>query len=340
MMSQIGLSKKGSNRGLPVKKQIDGKQSSKKGLGSIYRLQVKGLMPDLPLEIYNLQIGNNSLGWKEGYTYPIRMHIDSDKPELQIEMVDQIGICAYFNIRDSYESNQPKLGRNDFYLFWLVRVIPGMNPSTNSTRIQGLQQLKELFLDDRYSKYPPKSILTEDITDLETPMDRMFCDRDVMILLNFAFDPDTLNSSFAADFPDHARLVFGGPRYPAEAVNRLGYVFSNTITGPDGSYAAGFSPQAGNAVSKKEDLSAEQGKKEDSDDESGKSEDDGKHADEKAFDEDEDSDQEDSKPAAKKQDSKSVTEHKSETKKKKAETESSTSNSKKNKRTHGPNGNK
>ena len=243
-MSQIGLGKKGG--GSPLKKKFTGKQSTKLGKGNINRLQVRAIHPEWPVELYWYSVGNPSSGWRDGYTFPIRRHIDSDRIEDQIPTMDTIGIKGYFAHRISYDINEALLGNNGHGLFWLFRIVPGEAPSTEVTRREGLNHMRNFFMDSRYSKYPPSSMTTEDITDYATSLDHLVMDRDVINIINFIFDKDILNENFAKNFPDHACLVFGGPRYTQDAVMQFGYGKPNPNNSDGCAYAPGFVPPTDN----------------------------------------------------------------------------------------------
>ena len=259
-MSQIGLANAMKQKGSPLKTKINGEQSSRLGKGVVHRIQVKAIHSEWPVECYSYQIGNETMGWKEGCAYPIRQSIDSDRAEDQIETLDSIGIRAYFNVRASHENNEPKLGRNGYFLFYLIRITPGNVPSTSATRIDGLNLLRNLFMDNRYSKHPPNSMSTEDATDYETPMDRLFPDNDVINVINFIFDPDVLNPTFARSYSDHAQFIFGGPRYSETAVTRLGFGTPNPMNGPNGNYAPNFIPP-GRSLANQQEPAAEDSNK-------------------------------------------------------------------------------
>ena len=138
--------------------------------------------------------------------------------------------------------------------------MPGENPSTEATRREGTNHMRNFFMDSRYSKYPPSSMVIEDITDYCTPLDHVVVDRDVLNIINFIFDEDTLNENFARNFSSHAKYIFGGPRYPEEAVTRFGYGLPNPNNGQGRAYAPGFVPPANdnNEIANSEDVAGEE----------------------------------------------------------------------------------
>lgn len=217
--------------GSPLKKKITGSISSRSKSVITHRIIARAIHPEWPVEILSYEVGNTQNGWSDGYTYNIRKHINAsadDAPEeLQadrIPILTEIGLRAYFYQRHSYERNDFRAGAGKgFPMLWLVRVVPDELPSTEATRRDGMEQLKLFLTNVRYTKYPPAAIQCIDETDLQTPLDRLLRDNDVVEFVSFIFDEDTLNNEFAINFPDHAALVFGGPSYPEIAITKLGY---------------------------------------------------------------------------------------------------------------------
>ena len=84
---------------------------------------------------------------------------------------------------------------------------PEGNTSTAETRQEGLNALRNFFMDERFNNYPPRNINLVDATDEENPptLDEYFLDDDIKTLMEEDLNPGSLTSDFATEYPEFAR---------------------------------------------------------------------------------------------------------------------------------------
>ena len=236
-MSQIGI------RRSPVRKNKKGRQSSKTANAMIYNLRVFSILDEWQVEFYEYRKGNRADGWSEGFTQPLRDHVDN-RNGVDIPYLETIGIRGYYNQVEENTTNQMKVGENKWNRYWILKVLE--EPSSPTTRQRGLQELKRFFQNPRHTNYPPEEILMEDITDPEHPpsLDRIVRAGDVMHVGQYIFEPEDFDINFYTNFPHHARYVFGGPDYSMSAITRLGYPSVNPRNGNGVAYHPNFVPPA------------------------------------------------------------------------------------------------
>ena len=235
-MSQLSL-----DRRSPVRKQKVGKKSSKLCNSTSHGIRVFAILPEWNVEFFEYRKGNEGVGWNEAYSLPIRRHIDGEEGA-NIAELDSMEIQGYYNQRVSYERNETKIGPDNWSRYWFLRYLD--EPSTTTTRLQGLQLFEAFVKNPNYSKYPPKHVVLEDITEAaqEWSLDCILRDIDVFNVASTMFEPDDFSYTFHSTFPSHANCVFGGPIYPREAIRRLGYPDINPLSNERGAYANGFVP--------------------------------------------------------------------------------------------------
>ena len=206
-------------KGSPFKKKAS-RVSSKLGKAGD-ELVVHGIFPTV-YELYAYsKISNGQI--KDGYTYPFRMFIDGDA-NYKYPHLEEAGFVGYYVVRRSPDSDERLNGSDGYARYYMVRCVPGGSPTTKETRMEGLNVLSEFFKHPKTSKYPPASIRLDDLTtDPPKALNHFLRDVDIFNLLENSFEKDALTPLFVKTFPDLAKVIFGGPTYPAQAVDRLGY---------------------------------------------------------------------------------------------------------------------
>ena len=222
----------------PFKKKITGKVSSK-NQDAGHLVTCIGFPPTM-IELYQY-LKTVSGQTKENYTYPYRKHFLGDDESFKYPELEEHGFIGFNYMRDS--DGQPKNGVDGYRRYLLVRCVPEGNISSSDTRMEGLNVLSAFFKSKKVSKYPPSLIKVTDLTcDPVKALDEFMLDKDIFSLLNNIFEEDALTPQFCSKFPAIAPVLFGGPTYPTEAIERLGYSGANPLNGPNGSYAPDFFP--------------------------------------------------------------------------------------------------
>ena len=174
--------------------------------------------PPLCIEAYVYRKGTD----RDGYGNHYRKCVDGDE---QCKELDEAGFAQYFTRRISKEQNIPLVGADEWACFVYVRWVPGMNPSTTQTRVEGLSFFRKYLMDNRYSRYPPNDIMTMDLTDVVQPrgMDHLFLDEHIMLFIKDLFQPSIANERFFTEHNVIAKLFFGSAPYPPEATMLYGF---------------------------------------------------------------------------------------------------------------------
>ena len=237
-MSQSSFSKKNSPVKSPRSTKPKGTFGARmKNTPVSFRIQSLGF-PPFGIECYDYsKIVADAVS--EGYTIPFRHCMEPQQDDHHIPFLIEAGFFAAVFQRANLHINNRLTGGDNWPRYWMLRLVPGDNPSTPETRREGTEILKALFLDLRYTQYPPKSIACADITNAEPmAMQNFFLDRDILRLIRHCVGEDDYNPRFFSEFPDHARVIFPGPTYPADAVVQLGFGYPV----PRPSHAPGFEP--------------------------------------------------------------------------------------------------
>ena len=186
----------------------------------------------------------------KGYTIPFRRCMEAeDDDEAVIPTLTGAGFFAAAFQRQSIFVNDRKTGSDNWPRYWMIREVPGGNPSSVETRREGMEFLKAFFIDPRNTRYPPKSIECMDHTsERPSAMQHFFIDRDILRILARVVDEEFHNPMFYRSFPNHAAVAFPGPTFPADAVMALGFGNPNPFNHDCGAYAPNFVPGAQNNV--------------------------------------------------------------------------------------------
>ena len=243
--SQAKLAAKGS----PLRKGATTKLTSKNNKGARFVIESFGFPPTgVEAFSYTRLVDDNVY---EGYTYPFRQFIEGTTDNEVIKDTLQKGnfMACYYQRIDGYD-NERKVGSDNWPRYWMIRNLEGGHSSTEASRLEGMELLRTLFKDKTVSKYPPQDIMLRDRTgNPPAPMNRFFLDGDIIALMETIIDEELLNVRFAVEFPLFASVMFSGPNYPIEAVDRLGFGPQNPQNGRNGNYAPGFVPPPVNNVS-------------------------------------------------------------------------------------------
>ena len=179
----------------------------------------------------------------DGYTYPFRKFIDGDDELFQFPHLEEAGFVGYYVMRKSPDSEERLDGPDGYPRHWMVRCVPGGNPTSSETRLEGLNILSHFFKSPKVSKYPPASIRLDDLTpSVPKALNFFLRDSDIFSLLECSFEKSALTPNFVTKFPEIAKVIFSGPTYPPSAKNLLGYGPQNPLNGRGGSYVPGFHP--------------------------------------------------------------------------------------------------
>ena len=125
------------------------------------RLQVVSFCPPLCLELYFLVKPNGD----DGYLYGIKSYLTNGPAEgIAHEGVDNSNFSRYVNRRVPFSKNEIMLNTTGYNKNMIIRYAEN-DESTPETRQRGLETLRSFFMDPRYSTYPPKNLVVEDLTD-------------------------------------------------------------------------------------------------------------------------------------------------------------------------------
>lgn len=172
----------------------------------------------------------------EAYSIPFRRLMDSEDETDCNAQIEEGGFFASLYQRMNITENSRSNGIDNWPRYWLLRSVPGNNPSTSQSRNEGAEILKAFFMDPRQTQYPPKQIDIVDITSTDpVSMQHFFLDGDVIRILEHVIDEEFFNVSFAHSFPELADIAFSGPIFPTESIIQLG--FGSRIPRTDGNLA-------------------------------------------------------------------------------------------------------
>ena len=225
------------SKGSPFKRNSPGKNSSKLAKRPQHVLSCYGFPPS-PVEFYILRKGED----RDGYTGFYRQVIDGEKEN---DALAEHGFFQYFTRRVSLEQDIPMVGQDTWNCTVMVRYVNGMNPSSTSTRYEGLTFLRGWLMDKNHSKYPPNDILTVDQTrgrDI-LAMDNFILDEHVLLVMEAVISEDLRNERFFTDFREYANVFYTGPDYPSDAIAQYG--FGNQLPQPDNGNANGENNEEG-----------------------------------------------------------------------------------------------
>lgn len=234
---------KAASRGSPLRKGTSSKLTSKSNKGAQFILEAYGF-PPTGVEAYCYTRVVDGIQQYEGYTYPFRKYVEGTSDSQIVKDILQKGnfMASYYQ-RSNKDDNERKVGADNWPRYWMIRNLEGGQASSEASRQEGMDLLKAFFKNHGVTKYPPQDITMRDLTgNPPATMDRFFMDGDIIRLLEAIIDEDLLNTNFASEFPDYAAVIFGGPSYPADAVDRLGFGPKNPRNGPNGSYDPNFVP--------------------------------------------------------------------------------------------------
>ena len=237
----ITVSEKSSPfRKSPLSPKVKGRLSSKVSK-SVNTHQIRSVgFPPYCIEAFEYVKDINGES-NEAYSLPLRKIIED---EIEHPMADDVGFFACLYQRESISKNQRKQGHDNWPRYWMLRMVPGDNPSTPESRQEGANVLKRYFMDTNNTKYPPKDIdIIDDTHSDPNPMQYYLLDDDIMRVLQHAIDDDFFNTDFAKNYPDMALMAFTGPIFPDECVVKLGFNSLNQDDDKkDNGYTAGFHP--------------------------------------------------------------------------------------------------
>jgi hypothetical protein len=85
--------------------------------------------------------------------------------------------------------------------------------TTSATRQQGLKIFKRFLMDDNFTKFPPRDIVTRDATDPQDvpSLDQFFLDVDIKRILQQELSPNILDCNFYDAYSDFAFKCWSGP---------------------------------------------------------------------------------------------------------------------------------
>lgn len=164
----------------------------------------------------------------DGFMYHMRKYCDGEEsyPELD-----------YLNVLETVPRRIPgsfnEIWCNPGTSFWRVVMIryplnaegEGV-PSTRDTRVQGLNTLKDFFMNKEYSKWAPDDIILNDRAsedDYEPPaLDKFFRDDVIKNFMQKHISEDELNPEFVRKWPHTAAKCFLGDRV-SEWARELGF---------------------------------------------------------------------------------------------------------------------
>lgn len=217
----------------PIKKASPKRGSSKANKRPGFTVTVWGFHPTFPLEVYSYRKGSDD----DGYTHTLRQSIDGNADTIPI--LDDNGFIQYFVRRQHRDKNQVMTNADNWPCHLIVRWVPNQEPSTPATRTEGLRILKNFFMSSEWSKFPPRDIVTVDMTNTDDPipLDHFFLDEQVALFIKDIFPDEVANDRFAVDYPDVAKMFFSRDLFPPEAVTQYGYGSQKQQAMADGFHA-------------------------------------------------------------------------------------------------------
>jgi hypothetical protein len=166
-------------------------------------------------EAYLYEHGPNN----DGFTQPLR---ELCSGVIQNERLSEMGFSEIKHRRVTGSKNLYSLGRKGYKREIMIRYL-GNNKSTPESRREGLQALKEFLLNPVYTKFPPKGIDMEDITNEDLiPLDQHFMDDTVEYFMKIYLDQSTFGADFFKKFPGFAAMCWHGP-HESQFAESLGF---------------------------------------------------------------------------------------------------------------------
>ena len=175
-----------------------------------------------PLTIYALGFGDpftfelyyfEKNGTEDGFTHGITKYMRGSKEDVH-ELFDTANFTQVLSRRIPQSNDIVMKNAGNNYDRTLFLRYPPDGDSTAATRATGLMAMKAFLMDARFSRYPPTTIATVDVSDydskLPTSMDSFMMNADIQAVLLQDLDSSLLNESFKSDFPDHAKIIWSG----------------------------------------------------------------------------------------------------------------------------------
>ena len=110
--------------------------------------------------------------------------------------------------------------RNEIYAnetkgnFWRIILMRYLQqPSTAESRAEGLEAVRQFLMSTASSKWPPKEIVTKDITNVAAPhsLDMFYLDADIEKFMKTYLDEEQFTAEFFATYEDFAKKCWSGP---------------------------------------------------------------------------------------------------------------------------------
>lgn len=199
---------KGSpNRGSPLRRKKEGTPTKGSKIKKTQpRLTVRAFDPVFNIEAYIYE----KTADEDGFLHSIQQYSDND---LEIPALDELGgITKLVPRRLPGTDEQQMLGGKGFWRRIIIRYVDAETGSTPESRRQGLEALSAFFRDSEFSRFPPDSIETTDVTGEDPePLDNYFLNYDIKVMMEEDIDNEALNTAFFGNNEETALKCWSRP---------------------------------------------------------------------------------------------------------------------------------
>ena len=159
---------------------------------------------------------------KPGFVNKYRMW---SRGELEVEALTEANFVGLKVQRDNGSAgNEPLLDDGGYARVWMIRYPPG-NESTSETRKEGLRVLKDFFMSNQATDYPPSAIKLVDVTCAEPAdvLETFFLDADIEEIVKASIDITEVEEDFYEKFTAFAETIYLQKEPSAFAKEILGF---------------------------------------------------------------------------------------------------------------------
>lgn len=196
----------------PIKRDKTGMSvrsgGARKKKAKIPTLTVRAFKDPIPIEAYIYSKDENH----DGFLHPIRNHLRNEGHTLQV--LTDLGIANMVPRRVPGTDNEiMENGAQRYWRLIIIRGFDGNGMSTAETRQEGLETLKQLFMSNSYSSWPPPNIVTSDETNEEdpAPLDDFFLDNEIQQYMEENIQAAVLNANFYEEHHEIAVKCWSNP---------------------------------------------------------------------------------------------------------------------------------
>lgn len=188
------------------------------GQKNLPTLTVYSFYKDFEIEAYVYEKDEDN----DGFTFDYKVIMDGTK---SCNYLTAAGFNEYLYRRKLNSKNEQLLNGKNFPRNMLIRDVSDLGGSSKLTRTDGLDALKQFFMDPDFTRFPPRDIMKVDDNREEDPhaLDEFFMDEDIKLILEREFNEEDLNREFYKNYNQLAKKIWSGKFFPDYAIDELGY---------------------------------------------------------------------------------------------------------------------